>query len=181
MIFFHIGEEFSAFDLLPVGNFVMLEGNNKRSFLESGTTSSQVQLLVLKNPIERIKTLSDILRGHSLEDYYYSILLHSNMIINFRNTGKSMEVEDILKPSVNGVAKVYISKSGEKMWRCNLVINGNLIVLVYHTNFFLTRTEDILKYSISGSFLNSAILHSAILKSAKVANKQQIHIVKMRI
>ena len=146
----------------------MLEGNNERSFLESGTTSSQVQLLVLKNPIERIKTLSDILRGHSLEDYYYSILLHSNMIINFRNTGKSMEVEDILKPSVNGVAKVYISKSGEKMWRCNLVINGNLIVLVYHTFFFAKnrRYSEIFHFRKLSKLSNSSFSNTKISKGS---------------
>ena len=117
-----IGEDFAACDFVPIGSFYMLE-NEKVSLLDSTTTTEQLQLLVLKDPIRRADNLSMIKTGHSLGGYYcYNMKKFNQLDTKFPR--KVMKQENLLSPIAIDKGHVYLSEIDENTWNCKLHIKG---------------------------------------------------------
>ena len=103
----------------------MLE-QDKMSLLESGTTTNQIQLLVLKDPIRNVKNLAIMKFGHSLNDYYCPSV---ESISNFKVEDKRLlKREKLLVPKVEGTGtgtgEVYLTKKPEDKWKYQIRIRG---------------------------------------------------------
>ena len=99
--------------------------NADMSLLAPEKTTPQVQESILKDPIRRIKTPSDITQGHSLEDAYLANLT----TIQKLSLGELRQVEskDLLRPTEDGTASLVMREKEDSSWMCTLRVQGNFL------------------------------------------------------
>ena len=63
-----LGEPFENEMFIPIGSYYIFE-NDKLNVLDTDAVSSQVQDVVLREPITHMKSVEDIKEGHSMSNY----------------------------------------------------------------------------------------------------------------
>lgn len=116
-----LGEQYLPDQFVPVGNFFVVEREIMSPLLAS-TITAPIQETILKEPLRQIKTLMDVTKGHSLFDYYISNLAVINNISH--TTKRSVDICDVLKPTVIGEGELIISKYKDGSTRFTLRVTG---------------------------------------------------------
>ena len=99
------------------------------SLLESGTTTNQLQLLVLKDPLQRIESFEEMKLGHSLNDYYCRHLDSRNIFEVGEN--RRLTREQLLLPIVKAKGEIYLTMTSEEIWKCRIHIRGQFLQLAF--------------------------------------------------
>ena len=123
-----LGQDYSPYEYVPIGNFYIIE-KDKVSLMASGSTTPQIQELVLKDPIRRINTPDETRKGHSLTDYYCASL----KLLNKVQPGTKRELTQMnhLCPQQEGLASIILKKEDENRWNCLLAVRGLFLQNAY--------------------------------------------------
>ena len=100
-----LGKEYGFDEFVPIGNFIVLE-NTELSQLNTEKIAASVKEAILKEPLKKIESLSDIRRGHSLHDYYCSNLMAVNNVAT--NSVRLVDAKHLLQPTTQADSAVII-------------------------------------------------------------------------
>ena len=110
---------------VPIGNFILLE-DGSTSVLNTDHVSPQVQELVLKQPIQKVKSLSAIKDGHSVDSYFKKLNVNSK-----ENEGctasRDIVHDSFFKPHVEGKPSVIWTRKEDGGKRCQLAARGRYL------------------------------------------------------
>ena len=118
------GQDYSPHEYVPIGNFYIIE-KDKVSLIASGSTTTQIQELVLKDPIRRSNTPDEIRKGHDLKDSYYASVKMFNKVE--LGTKRKLIQTNHLCPSQEGSASVILKKDDADKWICTLMLRGSFL------------------------------------------------------
>jgi len=119
-----LGREYKDDEFVPIGNY-MLHGEKNPSVLDRKSLSQQIIELVLKNPIQKLKTIAEIKEGHSIKSYceHFSTPLKESSNVS----STQFESESFFKPQIQDKASVLWSKQDDGKWKCQMAVRGNFL------------------------------------------------------
>ena len=128
---FTLGREYNEDMFVTIGNYILLE-NNSVSSLDVKALSSQVQESLLKEPFKRIKSVSDIKDGHSIDSYCKSLYNLTNIQqILARSHREDFYVQfdnaEFFMPKAEDRASLVWSKNEEGIWQCMFALRGHFL------------------------------------------------------
>ena len=85
---------------IPIGSYYIFE-NDKLNVLDTDAVSSQVQDVVLREPITHMKSVEDIKEGHSMSNYL-EVVVKMNKV---RPSDNIKEVKQCLSGQTDGAAE----------------------------------------------------------------------------
>ena len=134
-IFCFLGQRYSPDEFVPIGNYFVIE-HDSLSLLESSKMTAQIQEVILKEPMRKVKDISDISKGHNLEDNYCANLIQ---ILKLSSRSKrTLICNNLLQPeSRDETARLIFTKRQEGTVGCTLLVRGSFLqnVQLHKINF----------------------------------------------
>ena len=116
-----LGQRYSPDEFVPIGNYFVIE-HDSLSLLESSKMTAQIQEVILKEPMRKVKDISDISKGHNLEDNYCANLI---------------QILKLQPESRDETARLIFTKRQEGTVGCTLLVAGSFLqnVQLHKINF----------------------------------------------
>ena len=109
---------------VPIGSYYLID-NEKINILDTDDVSSQVQDVILREPIRSVKLIDDIKKGHSMSNYLEDVIT-TNKLEQFEERDAIKE-EKFFEPKVEGKGKILWEKQDNGRWECQLIVRGKYL------------------------------------------------------
>ena len=106
---------------VPIGSYYLVN-NEEINILDTDNVSSQVQDVILREPIRNVKSIDDIKKGHSMLNYLEDVI-KTNKLEQFEERDPIKETR-FFEPKVDGEGKILWEKQEDGQWECQLIIRG---------------------------------------------------------
>ena len=87
--------------------------------------TANVQEVVLKEPLRRIKSVGDITSGHSLEDYYCKNVMNVNKLSS--RSLRTVDRKKLLQPTQEGSASILLTTRPDNTCTWSLIMQGRFL------------------------------------------------------
>ena len=105
---------------IPIGSYYLIE-NDIINLLDPSDVSAQVQNVILREPIRKVRSIEEIKHGHSIADYLDDIINRNKLEPHEDHTVESI---NFFEPKIEGDGKILWENQKNGLWECQLIARG---------------------------------------------------------